>query len=339
MRLAALVQGINHVCCRYRLSAFRPFFEQAGHQLSLHPLPRYPWQWFGLVRSLRHADAVIIQRKLLHPWQLFWLRRSCRRLIFDYDDAVFLRDSYSPKGIYCERRQRAFAATIRTADAAVAGNDFLASHAAACGGRARVTVIPTCVDPTRYPVTRHHRAGAGVQMVWIGSSSTLQGLEAIRPMLEDLGKRCPGLRLKMVCDRFLSLRHLPVVVCPWSEATEASELAQADIGISWIPDDDWSRGKCGLKVLQYMAAGLPVIANPVGVHTTMIRQGVTGFLAKTQREWQEAVRDLVHNPQLRQHMGQAARQVIDSEYSVATGARAWLNLLETLQVGKAKRSA
>src|SRR5207244_2721992 len=112
-----------------------------------------------------------------------------------------------------------------------------------------------------------------------GSSSTLQGLERTGGLWNEIGRRCPGVVLKLICDKGLSLTHLPVELCSWSETTEATALAAADIGVSWLPDDAWSKGKCGLKVLQYMAAGLPVVANAVGVQTTLIRHGETGFLA------------------------------------------------------------
>ena len=96
---------------------------------------------------------------------------------------------------------------------------------------------------------------------------------------------------------------MPVVAVPWTEATEADVLAAGDVGISWVPDDLWSRGKCGLKVLQYQAAGLPVLANPVGVHPEMIAPGVSGFLAATADDWVEAVRALADDPPLRHRMG------------------------------------
>jgi glycosyltransferase involved in cell wall biosynthesis len=164
--------------------------------------------------------------------------------------------------------------------------------------------------------------------VWIGSSSTLQGLQAIKPILEDLGRQFPRLQLKLICDRFFELEHLAVLPCRWSEARETEELAAADIGISWIPDDAWSRGKCGLKILQYMAAGLPVIANPVGVQNEMVRHGETGFLAATSAEWNAAVARLVHDPELRRQMGVAGRQRVERHYSVTRAAAAWSQMLE-----------
>jgi glycosyltransferase involved in cell wall biosynthesis len=152
----------------------------------------------------------------------------------------------------------------------------------------------------------------------------------IRPILEGIGQAWPGLRLKVICDRFPSLRHLPVLPCPWNEAREAVDVATADIGISWVPDDLWSRGKCSLKVLQYMAAGLPVIANPVGVHRDLVRHGDTGLLAESPNEWFEAVARLARDPALRRRLGQAGRRRVEKDFSVAAGAARWVGLLRRL---------
>jgi glycosyltransferase involved in cell wall biosynthesis len=331
VRLVALVESADHVCCRYRLAAFRPYLEAAGHRLELRPWPASWWARVRLGHSLRRAEAIVLQRRLLPAWQLALLRRGAKRLLFDFDDAVFVRDSYAAKGIRSPSRGRRFAAVVRTCDAIVAGNAFLAAKAVRHTTAEHVAVIPTCVASERYPLAEHTRRGDGVQLVWVGSSSTLRGLEAIRPLLELLGHRHPGLGLKLICDRFLDLQHLSVTRCTWSEASEAAEIAGADIGISWLPDDVWSRGKCGLKVLQYLAAGLPVVANPVGVQTEMVRHGENGFLARTPEDWVHAVSLLVHDPELRRRMGRAGRRLVEGTYSVAVGARRWLDLLERLQ--------
>ncbi len=191
----------------------------------------------------------------------------------------------------------------------------------------RVRVIPTCVDTDRYEPSATARDGDAPQLVWIGSSSTLQGLERQRPLLERLGREVPGLRLRLICDRFPRFDPLDVVPIPWNEATEAREIANGDVGVSWVPDDLWSRGKCGLKVLQYQAAGLPVIANPVGVHPEMIRPGETGYLAETETQWIEAVRTLAADRALRRRMGAKAREAVESRYSIASGAPAFVAAL------------
>jgi len=339
VHLTALVEGSEHVCCRYRILAFRPLLEQAGHTLEVLPLPRRWWSRLWLLRSLLGAN-VILQRRLLPSWEITVLRRTVNRLFFDFDDAVFLRDSYSPKGLHHAGRLRRFSATVRVCDAVIAGNPFLAEQARRWCSRRYIHVIPTCVDPARYHPHSDRRDKPGgslpssarrpLQLVWVGSSSTLKGLEAVLPLLEEIGRQVPNVQLKLICDRFLHLQHMPVVECPWSEAGEAKALAAGDVGISWIPDDLWSRGKCGLKVLQYMAAGLPVVANRVGVHPEMIHQGETGYLANTPRQWIDAIARLAWDAQLRQRMGQQGRQRLEAGYSVAAGAARWVKVLETL---------
>jgi glycosyltransferase involved in cell wall biosynthesis len=334
MRLIALVDSPDHVCCRYRVAAFRPHLEALGHSLEMRAWPRHWWEWASISRLARGVDAVVVQRKLPAPWQRSLLRYSSKRLIFDFDDAIFGRDSYAVQGLDSIRRLRRFARICRAADAVLAGNAYLRDAAVCWTHVERIHVVPTCIEPGRYPLARHARDGGNVEMAWLGSSSTLRGLEAIRSLLERLGERIPGLRLKLVCDRFFQLERLPVVAVRWTEPSEAAELASADIGISWMPDDAWSRGKCGLKVLQYMAAGLPIVANPVGVHCDLVRHGENGYLAETAEQWLGAVGRLAGDPNLRARMGGAGRRRVESEYSVAQGAEIWGRVLDSLGSGR-----
>lgn len=331
MQLVALVKDPEHVCCRYRLTAFRPFLEAAGYKLALKRWPRSWLSHFSWQRHIGNADAVIVQRKLPPLWQLALLRRASPRLLFDFDDAVFLRDSFAAKQGPSVSRARGFRAMVRACDAVIAGNAHLQTHAALWAPPERVHVVKTCVDVARYPSAEHLRNGEGVQLVWIGSASTIRGLERIRPLLEQIGRQVPGTALKIICDRFLKLERLATIDCRWAEADEAAELAAADIGISWLPDDLWSQGKCSLKVLQYMAAGLPVVANPVGMHQELVRHGESGFLAATAEEWVAAIRRLARDPELRRRMGAAGRRQAQRKFSVSVGGHAWVNLLRKLE--------
>ncbi len=331
--MTALVEGADHVCCRYRLTAFGPALQAAGHGLDVCPLPRDWWGRLRLFRMLRGAD-VVVQRRLLPLWQVAYLRQIVNRLIFDFDDAVFSRDSYHARGVEHAGRLRRFASMVRRSDAVVAGNEFLAERARRWNTAVRV--IPTCVDPGRYTPRPALPFKAGLEMVWVGSSSTLQGLERTTALWGELGRSVPGLRLKLVCDRTMRLQNLPVDFKPWTEAGEAADIAAADVGVSWIPDDDWSRGKCGLKVLQYMAAGLPVVANSVGVHREMVRPGETGFLADTPAEWVAAMRRLAVDPTLRRSMGAAGRALVEAKYSVRVGSRLWTSLLDELSARRCR---
>ncbi len=335
MRVVALVESADHVCCRYRVAAFRAALADAGHSLDVRPLPTSLLGRLGIGRDLAGADVVILQRKLLPEWAVARLRRRVRRLVFDFDDAVWLRDSYSAKGFGDPRRARRFRAAVAACDLVVAGNDFLAAEAERFAP-GRVRVIPTCVEPADYPIAAHADR-PGVRLVWVGSGSTLRGLERFTPALSAVGRLVPGVRLKLICDRFVKIPDLAVDECVWSGDTEAAEIAAADVGVSWVPDDPWSRGKCGLKVLQYQAAGLPVVANPVGVHTDMVRDGETGFLATAAEEWASAVAQLAAAP-LRRRLGAAGRRQVEARYSVAAGADRWLAALAELASPRLRKS-
>jgi glycosyltransferase involved in cell wall biosynthesis len=323
MRLLALVDSPDHVCCRYRIRAFEPVIARAGGSLSCQGLSRGIVSRVAQLGEAARYDCVILQRKLLPAWQLAILRRHARRLVFDFDDAVLFRDSYDRRGPHSTWRERRFAATVRFADTVIAGNDFLADCALRAGAPAeRVRLIPTCIDTSEYDSNEDEgafppRGPTGpIDLVWIGSSSTLKGLEQEQGLWARLGREIPGLRLRVICDRFPEFKGLPVVPIPWSEETEARELAAGQIGISWLPDDLWSRGKCGLKVLQYQAAGLPVVANPVGMNVELVEPGATGYLAGSADQWIEAVRTLAADRERRLRMGQLARRRVEAGFSV-----------------------
>ncbi len=328
MKSLALVEAPDHVCCRYRIRAFEPSLIAAGGSLTIQGLDRGAIARMLQFRRATCFESVILQRKLLPGWQFDELRRRSRRLIFDFDDAVLFRDSYDGRGPHCRKRAARFARTVRGVDMVVAGNRFLADSALRAGAvPERVHVIPTCVDTDGYRPATADSDGDGLDLIWIGSSSTVRGLERRKELWSRLAVEVPGIRLRLICDRFPDLSPMPVVAIPWSEATEAEALASGDVGISWVPDDLWSRGKCGLKVLQYQAAGLPVVANPIGVHPEMIEPGVSGFLATTADEWVEAIKVLAEDPVTRRRMGRAARATVVSRYSVGAWASVFLSAI------------
>ncbi len=329
MRIIALVKNRDHVCCRYRIAPFVSDWERQGHEVEVRPWSA-AWMFGQLLAGGRKpADLLIIQRRLFTLWQWRLLRRIARRIVYDFDDAVFQHSSYNPEGSSCPRRFRQFREIAQSSDIIVAGNSFLREHACALADPVRVHLIPTCVEVSRYPVSTHHRMRE-VKLAWIGSSGTLRGLERIGGLLEEIGKSALGVELRIICDRSLKLTNLRVDFRDWSENTETTDLAESDIGISWLPNDRWSDGKCGLKVLQYMAAGLPVIANPVGVQATLVTPGETGFLAETTNEWITAVHRLANDPGLRRRMGEAGRRRVQAEYDTSRGTKLWRKVLRAV---------
>ena len=329
MEIFAIVEGVDHVCTRYRLSAFQNALSNSGFDLKLSPWPSSLWSRLKLIRSLA-GKTVIIQRKLIASSLVWLLRKTASKIVFDFDDAVFLRDSYSSKGIDDPGRLRRFRAICNASDAIVAGNGFLAQNARLASAKATIATIPTCVETNAYPLKQQHPANNTFDLVWIGSSSTLNSLKLIEPCLEAIGEAYPQVQLKIICDRFPVFKKLRTLECPWTAREEIQHISQADAGICHMPDDRWSEGKCGLKLLQYMAAGLPSIANPVGVHKEIIIHGKTGFLADTKDQWLNAVDTLLKNSELRREMGLNARWRAEQSYSVQAYQNAWIHLLQNV---------
>lgn len=316
---------------RYRITPFSEAFHNQNGPLGVREIPKGILGRIRLAAGLKGAN-LILQRKLLPVWQTRWLRKQVKHLLFDFDDAVFLRDSYHPKGFYDRKRLSRFQAVMESADAVIAGNHYLADRATEFRGTNVTYIIPTCINPSLYPAnTRNRQPGSPFYLAWIGSSSTLQGVESQSETWNLVGREIKESVLRVVCDRFPTFSSIQVDQKTWSKTTEAFDLSSSDVGVSWIPDDPWSRGKCGLKVLQYMAAGLPVIANPVGVHMEMITSGVNGFLCAKPEEWLESIRWLCDNPEESRKMGLAGRALVEEKYSITAGFQTWSKVLSDIE--------
>ncbi len=324
LRILAISSNLRQASTRLRISALLRPLRARGIEMDLVELPK---GWFGrreLLRSCKRYHAVILQRKLLDPWNLQLLRRHARRLLFDVDDAVM----YHPNAVGPLSRIRTsvrFAWTSRAIDHVVAGNEYLAARFRARGCAA--SIVPTVIEVGRYQVKRHE-ATVHPRLVWIGSQSTLPYLRELLPVIRSAKALCPGLRLLTIGDEALHDAELPVEHIPWSVATESQSLNRGDIGIAPTPCDRWTLGKCGFKILQYMAAGLPVIASPVGANASLVQHSVTGLLAARPQDWPGAIAALAGDVSLRAAMGAAGRRAVEQRHSIEQAADAWAELLE-----------
>jgi glycosyltransferase involved in cell wall biosynthesis len=223
------------------------------------------------------------------------------------------------------RQRRRFDATVRRADLVIAGNSYLRQEALRSNGR--VELLPTPLDLERYR-QRPPSTGSGVVLGWIGSRGTLRYLQHLAPVLEEVGRLFPGVRLKIVADVFLDLEAMPVEKKPWSADDEIADLHSFDIGLMPLADDAWTRGKCGFKLLQCMAVGLPVVCTPIGINAEIVTDGSEGFWATDHATWVRRLGELIADAELRLSMGQRARQKVASSYSLAVTAPLLLRYLQ-----------
>lgn len=307
MKLLILSNNPDRASFRQRIGIHMPLLRERDVVCEVAKLPGGPFQRRRLFSQAGAFDAVLLHRKILSRWDAYWLGRYRRKLLYDFDDAIMYNDR-KPDHVSQERFGR-FQRVVALADRIVAGNAYLADHARRFN--AHVTVLPTCLDLKPYATTSPRLRDGRLRLVWIGSGSTLKYLADIKPILEDVGKNHPDAVLRIVCDAFFDLRNMAVEKVRWSQEGEARALLESDIGLAPLPDNAFTRGKCGFKILQYRAASLPVVASPVGVNAAYVTDGVTGFHAADRAEWVHAIGELIAHPQQRQSMGQQGRSMVE----------------------------
>ena len=238
-------------------------------------------------------------------------------MIFDFDDAVFVAYVSPSNGYLSYLKFPAKTKTIcRLATHVIAGNPYLADYARQTNDN--VSIVPTTIDTDKYEVLPRKENELPV-IGWSGSFSTVQHLDSLAGALRRLARK-ENFRLLVIGTPVYKIDGVDVEALPWRSATEVSDLRQIDIGIMPLPDEAWSRGKCGLKALQYMALGIPTVCSPVGVNSEIIQDSVNGFLAGTEDEWVAKLTQLLNDSKLRARLGAAGRETVETKYSAAVQA-------------------
>jgi glycosyltransferase involved in cell wall biosynthesis len=336
--------------CRFRIAQFMPYLESAGIDVTLHSL--YTPDFFRLVYqrgryvrkavrlaglSVKHLaalttasrfDLIFLYREIfpvgppLVETLLAWRHRP--PIVFDFDDAIFLPSVSDANRLIAALKVPAKVRTIiGRSDHVIAGNDYLAAYARRYSDA--VTVIPTSVDLARFvpridDAARNGASGRRPVIGWIGTPTTGGYLRMLAPVFQALAARRPFvLRISGAADP-VSIPGVEVDNTPWTLAREVELFNTCDIGVYPLPDDDWSRGKCGFKAIQFMACGVPVISSAVGVNRQIVDDGRNGFLASTPEEWLEKLERLLTDAALRARFADAGRRTIAERYSLDVNA-------------------
>ncbi len=336
MRIAFLTSGRLVPSSRFRVLAFVSHLQRLGHECLVLPsrpekyasLPLLGFRLSGQIKRWHRwrdletlqrwsPDIVVLERELFSDATVDVeqaLRQIAKRLVLDIDDGLFVLNRHK------------FEVLCGLSDHIIAGNELLAVRARSMNPR--VTVIPTCVDLERYeirsegPNLKCQRSNHPLILGWTGTAANIEYLEVLRQPLRQLAREF-SLELRVIAESDRPLRRLSFErdgittrFMKWSEASEIADLNAFDIGLMPMPDTNWTRYKCGLKILQYMALGIPAVASPVGVNSEIIRQGVTGWLATTSDEWTFLLRQLLSDAIHRAAVVVAARKVVEERYSI-----------------------
>jgi len=336
--------------CRFRIAQFIPHLEEAGFEVTLKSL--FTPEFFRLVYkpgryvhkavtfaglaikrldSLRDAsrfDLVLMYREMfpIGPALVERLLALRRRppLVFDFDDAIFLPSvSEANRLIGALKHPRKVASIIRHSQHVIVGNEYLASYARRFNSA--VTTIPTCVDTTKFvPTLDRVGNGAGRSRLpvvgWIGSPTTASYIRGLAPVLRRVREQHPFTLRVSGTGEPVTVPGVETDNVGWSLDREVALFSGCDIGVYPLADDEWSKGKCGFKAIEFMACGVPVVASAVGVNRELIQDGVNGFLAATDQEWVEKLGCLLASGELRRRFGDAGRRTVDERYSLRVNA-------------------
>ncbi len=343
MRVLALMPALYNTSPsqRYRLEQWEPLLRERGVEITyepfedeeLHALLYQPGlmrkklqcvtrglnRRMSLLRKVKDFDLVYILREaaLLGP-PVFenLIHQRGVPIVFDFDDAIFVSYRSPSNGYLSYLKFASKTKTIcRIASHVMVGNPYLADYARQVNDR--VTVIPTTIDTEKYqPPPRKEPDGPPV-IGWTGSYSTVQHLDTLRGALKKLAEK-ESFRLRVIGTPAYECAPIDVEAMRWRADTELEDLAAIDIGVMPLPDDRWSKGKCGLKALQFMALGIPTVCSPVGVNTDIIQDDQNGFLASTEDEWVDKLSRLLRSHELRRRLGDAGRVTIEQKYSAIT---------------------
>ncbi len=295
--------------------------------------PGRPGALAALLECVAQADAVVFQRYLPPPAMLRRIRRSARRLVYDFDDTIIYSESTHGKPRLKLRRVWRFRQMMRCCDAVSCGNEYLVGIARRYGA-SDVHVLPTTIDLSEFehqPIGAELSAGnqsADPVIGWIGLPSTLPYLEALRRPLERLSQEVPGLKIRVISGKRPNLGRVPVEFIEWTAEAEAQEIRRLRVGLAPLLDDTWTRGKCARRLTQYMAAGVPAVASPVGAQAEVTAYGAA-LPANTDDEWVQAVRRILDDASLGEELTKRGRQMVHERFA----AQVWAEPLHNIWCG------
>lgn len=288
-------------------------------------------RWKDLRRA-KQFDLIFIQREALLVGSSFFEKKLYKRrpVIFDFDDSIWLLDT-SPENKKFEflKNPDKTKINIQHAHAVIAGNRFLANYAKQFN--ANTFIIPTTIDTDFHKPKPELRQKDKIVIGWSGSISTIKHFEIAIPVLKALHQKYPGkLEVHVIGQGNYTQPELNVISKNWSAKSEVDDLNAFDIGIMPLPDDEWVKGKCGLKGLSYMACGVATVMSKVGVNPEIITQGKNGFLASDTAEWVDHLSRLIENRDLREAIGAEGRETVVKNYSVNANKHTYLEVLNSL---------
>ncbi|MCX7770282.1 MAG: glycosyltransferase family 4 protein [Proteobacteria bacterium] len=308
-----LYQDENLPSSRIRVLNLIPYLRKYGINATTSPFPKSIKEKIKVFFSLKHYDIVLLQKKLVTPFDLYLIRKNSKKLFFDFDDAIYINDDTSEQ-FENKRKGKRFKKIISVSDVIIAGNPILASRAKEFNNN--IFVLPSPVFTENIPVKGNPRDNSKPLILgWVGGGSNLHHLKIIIPALKTLSKRIP-LILRVLSNRDLKDGDIKIENIKWDLNTQDREISLFDVGLMPIPKNPWTEGKCSYKALQYMASGVVPVATRFGFNCHVIEDKKDGFLFDTDEEFINIIEFIYQNPLPTYEMGKKAREKVVKYFSV-----------------------
>lgn len=307
-----IIQDPELPSSRVRVLNLLPELEKQGIKSTVLTYPKGSRDRLKVIREARNYDLVVLQKKLLPPVFITLLSWTSQRLVFDFDDAIYIRHDSKEKMVSSSRMSK-FIRTVRRSDLVLAGNIILSEFAGQYNDR--VVIIPSAVETRNIPVKQHRAENGRTVIGWVGGTGNLIHLNLVSPVLQRLATRY-AIELRVLSSQTLDIPGVETRFVPWELETQAREIAEFDIGLMPLPDNMHTRGKCGYKALQYMAAGVPPVVSDVGINSSIIEHGKEGLVASSPEAFFQCLQSLIEDPLLRRELGMNARRRVEKEFSL-----------------------
>ena len=289
---------------------------------------------FFLLFSLWRYNLIMIHREaspIGPPIIEWWIAHIAKKkIIYDFDDAIWIKNTSNPWISWFKNPEKTSLICIWSSMIYV-GNQYLADYA--IQHNENVVIIPTTIDTEHHHnITKKHvknKTGGAVCIGWTGSHSTLPYLKDIVGALKEIQQK-HNVYFKIIADQIPKGLNIPFDFEKWNVVREIDQLRDIDIGIMPLPNEEWAKGKCAFKALQYLSLGIPCVASPVGANKNVVLQNQTGLLAETKNEWIEALEHLLLDHTLRIRLGKAGRQHVLKGFSVLSQRAAYVHNINKL---------
>ena len=315
IRIIFLTEPLDSPSTRFRVLQYTPELRKLDFNLTVREIPKGISSRLKLINSLSSYDIIFLQRKLFQWLTLWYVRRRSKVLIYDFDDAMLFRDSNAPT-FHSRTRLRRFKHTLRYADLVIAGNEYLKKLSLPFARK--VFVMPTAIDTQTYTQKPLPNNSSPLTIGWVGSKPNLIYLRQLIKPINKLYAMKKNFRFKIVCDGFIDGFECPLEKKLWKKKDEVKDIQSFDIGVFPLLDDMWTRGKCALKLLQYMSCGVPSVSSATKVTSDIVKDGINGFLASTDSQWLEKIELLIENPEKRKCIGREGRRSLNGSFDSKT---------------------